>query len=148
MFFWGRGNITIGEKPWQFEFHSRQRIEDPHGLRRYALIMIAYPVLYGLQILPLSVVRWLGFVQENHGDHKNHVPPGAVISVAVIYNLSGITNIVLFLFTRRGLLLFGDNTRQTVRFVESGASIRDRGDVDSIEGRRDEWQDYMSAYAS
>jgi hypothetical protein len=42
LFFWGRGNVTIGENPWHFEFHSRQRIVDPHGLRRYALLMIAY----------------------------------------------------------------------------------------------------------
>jgi hypothetical protein len=42
LFFWGRGNVTIGENPWHFEFHSRQRIDDPHGLRRYALLMIAY----------------------------------------------------------------------------------------------------------
>ena len=117
-----------------------------------------YPVLYGIQILPLSVVRWMGFVQENHGDRKNRVPPGAVIAVAVIYNLSGITNIILFLLTRRGLLLFDKDIEDIKLKGHSTDTIdgnRDkdkvdstRDDVDSIEGRRDDWREYMSAYAS
>jgi hypothetical protein len=96
----------------------------------------------------------MGFLQETHGDKKIHLPPGAVIAVAVIYNLSGITNIILFLLTRRGLLLFDkdiEDTRQKVRSTDSIAGKRDkpsRDDVDSIEGRRDKWQDYMGTYVS
>ena len=41
LFFWGRGNITIGDKFWSFKIHRRQRNDDD-GLRRHALAMIAY----------------------------------------------------------------------------------------------------------
>jgi hypothetical protein len=58
-------------------------------------------------ILPLSVARWIGFVQETHGDRKNHVPPTALLSVQVIYCLSGLANVILFFLTRPSLLLFG-----------------------------------------
>jgi hypothetical protein len=66
-----------------------------------------YPVVYAILILPLSVARWIGFVQESHGDKKNHVPPTALLSVQVIYCLSGLCNVVLFFLTRPSLLLFG-----------------------------------------
>jgi hypothetical protein len=112
-----------------------------------------YPVLYGIQILPLSVVRWMGFMQETHGDRKNHLPPGAVIAVACIYNLSGISNIVLFLLTRRNLLLFSREDEDIKPVGHSSDSIigqdkvaeTDR-DVDSIEGHHDDWQEYMNRF--
>ena len=180
MFLWGRGNITIGDKFWDFKIHKRQKIYDPHDLRRHALAMIAYvtrvvlkavhanytaptsyPILYGMQILPLSVIRWIGFLQENHGDRKNHIQPGAVISSAVIYNLSGITNVILFLSTRQGLLLFETDVEDLelkVRCSDSiagdcgGNKIEVEGDmshdVDSIEGHRDDWQEYMGRHES
>jgi len=62
--------------------------------------------VYSVIILPLSVVRWLGFLQESRGDRKNHVPAGATIAVITIFCLSGICNVFLFLMTRPNLLLF------------------------------------------
>ena len=62
--------------------------------------------MYSIIILPLSAVRWLGFLQESRGDRKNHVPPGATIAVITIFCLSGICNVFLFLMTRPNLLLF------------------------------------------
>ena len=44
LFFWGRGNITIGDRFWNFKVHRRQGIDDPDGLRRHALRMIAYVI--------------------------------------------------------------------------------------------------------
>ena len=68
--------------------------------------LISYPLVYAVQNLPLSISRCIGFVQENRGDRKNHVPPTALIAMQVIHLLSGLTNVVLFLFTRPNLLLF------------------------------------------
>ena len=42
LFFWGRGNVTIGDRFWNFKIHKRQVVDDPEGLRRRALSMIAY----------------------------------------------------------------------------------------------------------
>jgi hypothetical protein len=66
----------------------------------------SYPLVYAFLVLPLSIVHWIGFVQENHGDKQNHVPAGATIAVQAIYCLSGICNVLLFLLTRPNLLLF------------------------------------------
>jgi hypothetical protein len=125
---WVRGNITLGDRFWNFRIHKRQRVEDPRGLRRHALNLILYvlpqffvddvvethcddidryPVVYALQVLPLSVARWMGFVQEMQGDRTNHIPSTALLSVQVIYCLSGLANVVLFFLTRPNLLLFG-----------------------------------------
>jgi hypothetical protein len=67
----------------------------------------SYPVIYGLQVLPLSVARWMGFVQETQGDRQNYIPSTALLSVQVIYCLSGLANVALFFLTRPNLLLFG-----------------------------------------
>ena len=76
-------------------------------LRSEYNILARYPVVYAVLILPLSVARWIGFVQETRGDRKNHVPPTALLSVQVIYCLSGLANVILFFLTRPNLLLFG-----------------------------------------
>ena len=71
------------------------------------ILLARYPIVYAVLVLPLSVARWIGFVQETHGDRKNHVPPTALLSVQVIYCLSGLANVILFFLTRPSLLLFG-----------------------------------------
>ena len=44
LFFWGRGNITIGDNFWSFKIHKQQRVDDYDGLRRHSLTMIAYVI--------------------------------------------------------------------------------------------------------
>ena len=92
----------------------------------------SYPLVYAVQILPLSIARWIGFVQENRGDRKNHVPPTALIAMQVIHLLSGLANVVLFLFTRPNLLLF-KKTEDEVNETEKIAGLNG-GETDSIEG--------------
>jgi hypothetical protein len=65
----------------------------------------SYPILYGFLVLPKSVIRWTGFVQENTGRHVNTMPPAAIFAGRIIYGLSGICNVILFLKTRPHLLL-------------------------------------------
>ena len=68
--------------------------------------MASYPVVYSFLVLPISIGRWIGFVQETHGDRQSHVPAGATIAVQLIFCLSGISNVILFFSTRPNLLLF------------------------------------------
>ena len=93
----------------------------------------SYPLVYAIQILPLSVGRWLGFVQENH-DGSNHVPTTALVAVMAVYLLSGFANVVLFLFTRPNLLLFKDEDGSG---WGGGSTARlNGGETDSIEGEK------------
>ena len=65
-----------------------------------------YPLVYAVSVLPLSVARWIGFVQEsNHG--VNQVPAAATFAVGSIFALSGFFNVVLLLKTRPEAELFG-----------------------------------------
>jgi len=59
------------------------------------------------------VVRWIGFVQEEHG-LVNTVPSAATLAVMAIFSLSGACNAILLLTTRPESGLFSrfnhDNT--------------------------------------
>jgi hypothetical protein len=63
----------------------------------------SYPVCYVGLILPLSIVRWIQFV--NVHQHVSSVP---VIIVQTIFALSGVVNVTLLFFTRPGILLLGE----------------------------------------
>jgi len=101
LYFWSRGNVTSDDVSW-WKF-TIQREADPSedfkGIRRRSLIMLLYPAIYCLIILPLSVARWIGFVQEQRG-LVNTVPPAATFAAMAIFNLSGACNAILLLTTR------------------------------------------------
>lgn len=107
LFFWSRGNITVSEETWwKFSIHRTANVEDPGGRRMTSLTMIAYPLVYSILVLPLSVVRWVGFVQER-GGRLSHIASSATLTVVTIYGLSGAMNVVLLFVTRPNSLLFG-----------------------------------------
>jgi len=115
LFFWARGLVSVSpEHWWKIRFHSNRETEgvqiiDPRQKRR-ALGMIAYPLVYSVIVLPLSVVRWItGFGSSTH-----RLPSEATFIVIFIYSLSGAFNTILYLLTRSELLLFG-NTASTQR---------------------------------
>jgi hypothetical protein len=64
--------------------------------------------VYSIQVLPLSVVRWIGFSEQDRGKPIT-VPPSATLSVESLYALAGFMDVIVFFATRRGLLLFGDD---------------------------------------
>jgi len=110
LFFWARGNITVStEHWWKITFHSsKKNIHgiDPDGRRRRSIGMIAYPLVYSVIVLPLSIVRWItGF-----GTNPHHIPSAATFIVISIYSLSGAFNALLFLLTRSDLLLLGNTS--------------------------------------
>ncbi|KIM83330.1 hypothetical protein PILCRDRAFT_819583 [Piloderma croceum F 1598] len=110
LFFWAQGNITVStEHWWEITFHSsKENIQgiDPDGRRRRSLGMIAYPLVYSVIVLPLSVVRWItGF-----GTNTHQMSSVATFIVISIYSLSGALNAMLFLLTRSDLLLLGNTS--------------------------------------
>ncbi|KDR83140.1 hypothetical protein GALMADRAFT_238972, partial [Galerina marginata CBS 339.88] len=68
LYLWSRGNIIIDNHSWwKFTFRKASLNADPgqRGIRRRPLIMLAYavyPLVYCVSILPISVVRWIGFI--------------------------------------------------------------------------------------
>ncbi|KAJ3517235.1 hypothetical protein NLJ89_g633 [Agrocybe chaxingu] len=112
LYFWVRGNIVIHDPAWwRFHFqHADKSDPELRRRRRQSLVMAAYPLVYCVSILPLSVARWIGFVQEGRGDRKNHVPPAATFLAVAIYNLSGFGNVILLLTTKPDAELFGRPT--------------------------------------
>jgi len=66
--------------------------------------------VYCISILPLSTVRWIGFVEEQQGS-GNRVSSTATFAVGAIYGLSGACNVALLLTTRPASVLFGKPTQ-------------------------------------
>ncbi|KAJ7497678.1 hypothetical protein FB451DRAFT_1018379, partial [Mycena latifolia] len=137
LFLWARGNITVSESSWWRCTLHRHRTAGAGAdavRRRNALAMIAYPACYCVLVLPLSVVRWIGFVQERGGG-SNRIPASATFGVISLYGLSGALNVVLLLNTRPNSVLFGDGGGELtaegrapspVRLHESASDFRAR----------------------
>jgi len=103
LFFWARGNLTVSATQWwKVRIHKDEHVVsiDSNTRRRIAMGMIAYPVVFAVIALPLSVVRW----STAFGSAKHHMA-AATFAVEVVYSLSGALNVLLFLFTRPELLL-------------------------------------------
>ena len=64
-------------------------------------------MVFAITVIPNSVVRWVGFAQENSGNHTSHIPPPVSFAARAIFGLSGIANVLLFVLTRPGLPLLG-----------------------------------------
>jgi hypothetical protein len=101
LFFWARGDISPDpERWWRVQFHDSNGTINTHDGRKRmrAMYMLAYPAVYCVLVLPLSVVRWITFDGTSVNSAANFV-------VVSMYNLSGFCNVVLFTVTRPNLLL-------------------------------------------
>jgi hypothetical protein len=58
----------------------------------------SYPIAISIVGVPLSVVRWVEF-------RNAHIPTWAVLLGAFLFDLSGLINVLLFVYTRHGLFL-------------------------------------------
>lgn len=58
-------------------------------------------------MLPISIVRWIEFVQEENGG-QDHVSSGWAFGAAFLHDMFGFVNVLLLLATRPNLLLFED----------------------------------------
>lgn len=124
LYFWSRGNINFDNASWwRFTIQRADDSEGLKGIRRRSLIMLLYPVIYCCLILPVSVVRWIGFVQE-HGGHSNHVPPAATFASSIIFGLSGACNAILLLTTRPEAGLFSRLNRDDMGSAPSSPPLQ------------------------
>ncbi|TDL26008.1 hypothetical protein BD410DRAFT_560778 [Rickenella mellea] len=112
LFLWNRGNLAVDSKYWwKVEVHLHPRSESEYddekgkSFRKRpglpSLAILAYPLIYCILVLPLSVVRWITF-------HHHQLPPAATFAVIFLFSLSGAANVILLLSTRPNLLLFGE----------------------------------------
>ncbi|KAG5638054.1 hypothetical protein H0H81_002088 [Sphagnurus paluster] len=120
LFLWSRGNITLNEYSWwRFSIHRASKFDTHQSTRMQSLVMLAYPIVYMMIILPLCIVRWIGFVQESAaGGGKNRIGAAPTLTVIGIYGFSGLANVILLLTTRPNSVLFGhkiDYSPRTVR---------------------------------
>ncbi|KAJ7320898.1 hypothetical protein DFH08DRAFT_789112 [Mycena albidolilacea] len=158
LFLWARGHISPSDTAWwRFAVHRRL---NPHPsftsnsnsksapddtdttlpARKAAYAMIAYPASYCLLVLPLSIVRWIGFTRP---DPHHGMPSAATFAVISLYGLSGAMNVALLLYTRPNSPLFGKDECVTMqgggglgRAPElSPAEDGERGSVDYSEFR-------------
>ena len=61
-----------------------------------------YPILYGILVLPVTVVRFISFHEEKVTG-ESHQQPVATFLVGIIFVLSGVFNALLYRFTRARL---------------------------------------------
>jgi len=135
LYLWVHGNLLFDEHTW-WKF-TLQRVDlnaDPERkvIRRRSLVMLAYPIVYCISILPLSIARWTGFIQER-GHRPNHVPSTATFAVVAIYGLSGACNVVLLLTTRPGSTLFCNFKRLTAGHASSLCNSLEQSSCDLTE---------------
>jgi len=134
LFLWRLGFITVARKPWwKFKVHRRLPGVTPTALTRSSYAMILYPLVYFILGTPVSITRWLFFVWQPEG---RSLSPIAIILGSAIFNLSGLCNVLLFLYTRQGLLLFSGRNReaaggQTLRSPTLGI-VENGGTDDSV----------------
>jgi len=64
-----------------------------------AIGLLFYPVVYTITVIPFAVVRWILFSNPD-GD----VPFAATAFATMLFGLSGLFNVILYGFTRPGLL--------------------------------------------
>ena len=77
----------------------------PTAAAREAMAMIWYPIGYTIVVLPMSIVRWVGFRHPANSELDRVM---AVFAITM-FALSGSVSVVLVLLTRRNLLLLGPN---------------------------------------
>jgi len=108
LFFWARGNISVDQSHWwKIGFHRACPRIDPDGWRRRSLNMIAYPLVYTITVIPLSVVRWA----SGFGKDTRRMPDIATFVAVFIYGLSGVLNVALLLSTRPDLFISNRRSR-------------------------------------
>ena len=79
-------------------------------IRRIALTDHSrYPLAYAFCVLPLSIIRWAGFVHPKLLTSSHILAPSMVFSS--IFNLMGLINTLLIWWTRPAILLIGSDGR-------------------------------------
>lgn len=93
-----------------------------------------YPTLYAVCVLPLSVIRWIRFVQE-HKYGTSTVSHAATFAGSTLFNFSGLFNVVLLLKTRPDSGLFGRTIPPGLPSAVSVPEKTSKEDEDHPQGR-------------
>lgn len=104
LFLVARGTLRVNPNHWwKFKLYGQgdARLE---GQRRRAIGMIAYPVVYFILVIPTSVVRWV----SGFGSATKTLPSAATLASECIFSLSGLANVIIYLFTRSDLFMVGN----------------------------------------
>jgi len=104
LYLWMRGNLVFHDTKWYLWSFQWTPAHNP--ARRNDLVMLLYPIVYCISILPLSVVRWMSFDEEAKYGTSN-MPPAWTFAVMTVFSLSGVFNVILVLITKPNLGLFG-----------------------------------------
>ncbi|KAH9048335.1 hypothetical protein EDB84DRAFT_264105 [Lactarius hengduanensis] len=81
LYFWMNGRrLSTDPKKW-YKFRL-SKSDDQYAQRRSALGMLSYPIAYSFVVLPVSIVRWIGF-----RTNKN-APSAATFFAVSTFNLS------------------------------------------------------------
>jgi len=131
LYLWMRGNLAFNDLIW-WKCHFRHAVlsdVDQRSRRRRALVMLAYPLVYCLLILPLSIVRWITFVQPG-----TYIPAGATLAVTAVFGLSGFLNVCLIMTTRPKSGLFGQLMLISPALPPSVSEQFHDGEEQSLEG--------------
>lgn len=95
--------------------------------RKDAVKMLFYPIAYTVLILPLSVVRWMSFVNPDLRELQTHPSMAAATLIFhATFRLSGVVNVGLVLLTRPNVLLFGESRDDDGDSEAGGAVEPDR----------------------
>jgi hypothetical protein len=79
---------------------------------RYPDLKCRYPIVYLVLIMPLTIVRWIGFKKEINTDKSYHTPI-ATLTAMIIFSMGGVFDALLFFLTRKGL--FAPDSRRAPR---------------------------------
>jgi len=117
-----------------FRYRSRKAtVDEDASDRDSAIQMLWYPVIYTITVLPISVTRFIQFIDLRS-------PPFAATTFAgVIFGSSGIFNVLLFAFTRPALLSLPIINEDEDDMEASKTVGFDDGLVDAQQVTRSEW---------
>ncbi|KAG8993853.1 hypothetical protein FRB94_010328 [Tulasnella sp. JGI-2019a] len=91
---WGRGSMHAH---WERNRNRRASIgtsEERKRLMRTARRLLAYPIVYIITILPMTIIRWIQFIQPHH-----NIPSEAIAFSSIVYTSSGFFNAILYTIT-------------------------------------------------
>ncbi|KAF8647105.1 hypothetical protein AX16_006938 [Volvariella volvacea WC 439] len=70
------------------------------GIQKHQIM--AFPLVYAITIIPLTITRLVGFSRERHPfDTRTPTPSAAIFAVACLFNLGGLFNVALTYWLRK-----------------------------------------------
>jgi hypothetical protein len=134
LFCWSRGFVEPDEQVWwKFKVKWDKETRRPPVRASVSTALIVAALAYCIPVIATSLARWFLLI---HDDLKPFGPSEAQLTVKAIFSLSGILDVLVFLLTRRSLLLFDEETDECTK-VSDDVRKGTKGSEDGM-GKRDE----------